>query len=54
MRRLRYSARLLRELVAFARAHKVYWIVPLVVVLALFVVLVFVSEASSPLVYTLF
>lgn len=54
MRRLRYLGRLLRELVAFARAHKAYWMVPLAVVLALVFLLVVTSQGAAPFLYTLF
>ena len=38
----------------FARQHKVYWIVPFVLILALVIVLVVTSQAAAPFIYTLF
>ena len=54
MRALKNLFALLRELLAFAREHKAWWIVPVVVVL-LFVGLFIVSvSAISPFIYSLF
>jgi hypothetical protein len=54
MGRLNYVGALFRELVLFAREHKAYWIVPLVLVIGLVVVLVTAGKASAPFIYTLF
>ena len=54
MSRLRYAGTLFREFVDFARHHRVWWIVPLVLVLALVVGLVAVGQVSAPFIYTLF
>ena len=54
MGRLGYSLVLLREFADFARHHKVWWIVPLVLVLVLVVGLVAAGEVSAPFIYTLF
>jgi hypothetical protein len=54
MGKLSYSTKLMRELVDFAKANKVYWIVPLVLVLALAAVVVFFSQGAAPFIYTLF
>jgi hypothetical protein len=54
MGKLGYSVTLFKEFVAFARSHKVYWIVPMVLVLAVMVVLVAVGQFSAPFIYTLF
>jgi hypothetical protein len=51
---LRYSAKLLREFMGFARANRVYWIVPLILVLGLAGFLVVASQSAAPLIYTLF
>jgi hypothetical protein len=54
MRALRSLSRLLRELFGFAREHKAWWIVPIVLVL-LIVALVVVSVSTiSPFIYSLF
>ncbi len=54
MRRLRYATKLLGHFVGFAAENKVYWIVPLVVVLLLLGLAIFTSQASTPFIYTLF
>ena len=54
MRKLSYLGRLLKELFQFARTHKVYWIVPLLLILGLVVLLVVTSQSAAPFIYTLF
>ncbi len=54
MGKLTYSTKLLRELTAFARANKVYWIVPLVLVLALAALIAVAGQGAAPFIYTLF
>ena len=54
MGKLSYSGKLVREFFAFARANKVYWIVPLVMVLALAAIVVFFGQGAAPFIYTLF
>jgi hypothetical protein len=54
MRSLQNLARLLRELFAFARENKVWWIVPVVIVLLVVAVLVVTVSAISPFIYSLF
>lgn len=54
MRRFRYVGSILGEIVQFARQNKVYWILPLVLVLGLVIVLVVTSQAAAPFIYTLF
>lgn len=54
MRRLRYFGRLFGEVFAFAREHKVYWILPMAAILLLIVLLVVTSQGAAPFVYTLF
>lgn len=54
MGKLGYVASFLGELFRFARQHKVYWIVPLILVLALVVLLVVTSQSAAPFIYTLF
>jgi hypothetical protein len=48
------GAKLLREIIRFALANKVYWLIPLMLVLALAAVVVVASQGASPLIYTLF
>lgn len=54
MNRGSYAMQLMSELVAFARARKVYWIVPLLVILGLSALFVVGGQAAAPLIYTLF
>jgi hypothetical protein len=51
---MRYAGRLLGEFGRFAREKRVYWIVPLVILLGLAALLIVAGQASSPLLYTLF
>jgi len=54
MRALKNLTRLLRELWAFAREHKAWWIVPVVVLLLLAAFLVVGVSTISPFIYSLF
>jgi hypothetical protein len=55
MSKIAYTGRLLRQLGQFAYHNKVYWIVPLMVVMGLFVLLGgSVQSAGTLLIYTLF
>jgi hypothetical protein len=54
MGRSSYSVKLMGEFFQFARERRVYWIVPLVGLLALAGAFVVTSEAVAPLIYTLF
>jgi hypothetical protein len=52
--RFSYSFKLLAEFVRFAREHKAYWIVPLVLFLGLAALVVVGGQSAAPLLYTLF
>jgi len=52
--RLRHFLPLLGEFFRFARANKAYWVVPLVLVLAVFALLISLGQVSAPFIYTLF
>ena len=54
MRKARYIGTFLGEIVQFAKQNKVYWIVPLVLILGLVILLVVTSQATAPFIYTLF
>ena len=54
MNRAGYALRLVSDFVQFARAHKVYWIIPLLLILAVSGLLVVGGQAAAPLIYTLF
>ena len=54
MGKLGYSSKLFGELLGFAKANKVYWIVPLVIVLALAALIAVAGQGAAPFIYTLF
>lgn len=54
MRSFQSLTRLFRELWAFAREHKAWWIIPVVVVLLLVALIVVSVSAISPFIYSLF
>lgn len=54
MRRMRHVKILLGEVLGFARAHRAYWLIPLILLLLLAGVLVFVGQGATPFLYTLF
>lgn len=54
MRFLRHLRRLLKEFFGFAWQNKVWWIVPMVLVLLLLGVLIATSQSVAPFIYTLF
>ena len=52
--RISDSFKILSDFVAFARQNRVYWIVPLVVMLGLAGILIVAGQAAAPLIYALF
>jgi len=54
MRALKNLGRLLRELWAFAREHKAWWIVPIVAILLLIALFLVGVSGISPFIYSLF
>jgi hypothetical protein len=54
MSRFKDSFKLLAEFFRFARAHKVYWIIPLILFLGLAAMVVVGGQSVAPLLYTLF
>jgi hypothetical protein len=53
--RLRHGARLVGDLLAYSRINRVWWLPPLLVVLAVAVLLAAAGQAAVPVsVYTLF
>ncbi len=54
MARVRAGFKLFREFVGFARAHKVYYIVPLIMILVIVSFVIVASQSAAPLLYTLF
>ncbi|MFT5356574.1 MAG: hypothetical protein ACI9KE_003799 [Polyangiales bacterium] len=53
MSRLRHSGKLLKDLWGFAAKNKVYWLVPLILVLGLLGFVIATSQAATPFIYTL-
>ena len=54
MRFLRYLGRLIGEFFVYAWHHKVWWMVPVVLVLLLLAALIMTGTAVTPFIYTLF
>ena len=54
MSKLRHVRRLVADILYLARRHKAYWLLPLLLVLALTVALLVVGQSAAPFVYTLF
>ena len=54
MRFLKHLGRLLGELFGLAKRHKIWWIIPLVVLLLLVALVIVVSQGSAPFIYTIF
>jgi hypothetical protein len=54
MRRARYSVKLLGEFVRVARENRAYWLIPLILMLALAGLVIVGSQATAPILYTLF
>ena len=54
MAKVGYARQLLKEFVLFARQNKVYWIIPLIMVLLVAALLIASSTAVSPFIYTIF
>ncbi len=54
MRFIRHLFRLLQEVGEFAWENKIWWILPMVIVLLAMALLVFVGQSAPPFVYTLF
>jgi hypothetical protein len=54
MRKLGYTGKLFREFVQFAMQNKMYWIIPLVILLGLMVLLILAGQGATPFIYTLF
>jgi len=54
MARGKDSFKLFKDFVAFARQNRIYWIVPLVVMLGLAGLLIVAGQAAAPLIYALF
>jgi hypothetical protein len=54
MGKLGFLGRLFSELFQFARKEKIYWLLPLVIVLLLVALFIVTSQVVAPFIYTLF
>lgn len=54
MKRLRHLGRLFAELTAYSLVNRVWWPVPLVLLLLLLGALIVIGQVSAPFIYTLF
>jgi hypothetical protein len=54
MARIRYAPKLFGEFVRFAMERKAYWLIPLALLLGATALLVVVTQAVAPMIYTLF
>lgn len=54
MKMLKYLGRLLKEFGEFAWQNKVWWILPIVLVLLLLSLLILAGSSVAPFIYTLF
>lgn len=54
MRRAVYAFKLFRQFVGFARENRAYWMVPLILLLALTGLFIVVGQGAAPLLYALF
>jgi hypothetical protein len=54
MGRGRYAMKMLREFAGFARENRVYWVIPLVLVLGLAALVIVAGQTAAPLIYALF
>jgi hypothetical protein len=54
MSKFSYGYKLLVDFAGFAKQNKVYWLVPLMVLLGMSAVLIVASHAIAPFIYTLF
>ena len=54
MRRTRHGWKLLGDFVRFAREHRAYWLIPLILLLGLAGLVIVAGQSATPLLYTLF
>jgi len=54
MSKIAYAGRLIKEFLLFARQNKMYWIIPLLLILGLLFFLIVASQSAAPFIYTLF
>ncbi len=54
MSRAGYSIKLFRQFVQFARESRQYFLIPLIILLALAAIVIVVGQSAAPLIYTIF
>ena len=54
MSRAGYSLKLFRQFVQFARESRKYFLIPLIILLALAAIVIVVGQSAAPLIYTIF
>ncbi len=54
MRKASYALKLFREFVRFAHENRMYWLIPLILMLAATALFIVVGQGAAPLLYTLF
>jgi hypothetical protein len=54
MRRFGYAFKLFGDFVRFAREHRSYWLIPLILLLGLAGLVIVAGQSAAPLLYTLF
>ncbi len=54
MSRARYSLKLFRQFVQVARESRQYFLIPLIILLALAAIIIVVGQSAAPLIYTIF
>jgi hypothetical protein len=54
MKKYSYAVRLAGEFVQFSRQRKIYWLIPLMLILIPAALFIVAGEVAAPLIYTLF
>jgi hypothetical protein len=54
MRFLKHFGKLIGEFSGFAKEHKAYWIIPIVIILIVITFIIVASSTLAPFIYTLF
>ncbi len=54
MKTFKYLKLLLKEFWGYAKEHKAWWILPLIIILFFITLLIITGSATAPFIYTLF
>lgn len=54
MRKAAYALKLFREFIRFAHENRIYWLIPLILMLAVTALFIVAGQGAAPLLYTLF